>query len=208
MTDTQHHATGLAERFVSIAAMFREGAITLQEMRETFHVALGASWEGLAALAATHKPASVDFLPHDDILRFAARVLDSEHPTAGDRKTAARELRQLRQSIRPVHQESAHKPVAPTDRDAAIRIWHKHCDKFAIAMASHPASCVVDAMLDFAALSAPVEAQAVPEGWKLVPIEPTNGMVEAALLAEVNPCVDFRDTWAAMLAAAPTKGEA
>lgn len=67
------------------------------------------------ASAPEDKPTAVDFLPHDDILRFAARVLDSDHPTAEDRKTAAREIRQLRASIRPVHQASVPEPVALTD---------------------------------------------------------------------------------------------
>lgn len=39
------------------------------------------------------------------------------------------------------------------DRDAAIAIWHKHCDAFAHVFGTDPASPVIDAMLEFAALS-------------------------------------------------------
>lgn len=45
--------------------------------------------------------APIDFLPHDDILRFACRVLSGDAPTAEDKAEAKRGLMQLRQSIRP-----------------------------------------------------------------------------------------------------------
>lgn len=55
-----------------------------------------------SAPASEYQPASVDFLPHDDILRFACRVLAGESPTASDKEEARRGLMLLRQSIRPV----------------------------------------------------------------------------------------------------------
>lgn len=37
------------------------------------------------------------------------------------------------------------------DRDAGIKVWHRHCDSFAHALGTAPSSRVVDAMLAFAA---------------------------------------------------------
>lgn len=44
----------------------------------------------------------------------------------------------------------------PEDRDAAIRMWHKHCDPFKSWMGETPPSPVIDAMLAFAQASATV----------------------------------------------------
>lgn len=49
--------------------------------------------------------------------------------------------------------------------------------------------------------SNPVAQQAVPDGYKLVPVEPTWEMLEAALDVAVNPSP--REVYAAMLAATP-----
>jgi hypothetical protein len=46
------------------------------------------------------KQASVDFLPHDDHLRFIQRVLESDAPQT-DRDAAAQMARDIRRSIRP-----------------------------------------------------------------------------------------------------------
>jgi hypothetical protein len=46
------------------------------------------------------KQASVDFLPHDDHLRFIQRVLESDAPQP-DRDAAAQMAREIRRSIRP-----------------------------------------------------------------------------------------------------------
>lgn len=50
---------------------------------------------------------------------------------------------------------------------------------------------------DAAQQAAPV---AVPQGWKPVPVEPTEDML---LAAELSKPRGYRDLWAAMLAAAP-----
>ena len=44
---------------------------------------------------------TVDFLPHDDHLRFIQRVLESDAPKS-DRDDAAQMVRDLRRSIRPI----------------------------------------------------------------------------------------------------------
>ena len=52
-------------------------------------------------------------------------------------------------------------------------------------------------------------AAAIPEGYKLVPITPTERMVEAGLKAfEKRATSPTRAAWKAMLSAAPTQGEA
>jgi len=43
---------------------------------------------------------------------------------------------------------------------------------------------------------------AVPKGWKLVPVEPTEAMLTAAAL-KVDEWADSRQYWSAMLSAAP-----
>lgn len=61
-----------------------------------------------------------------------------------------------------------------------------------------------------AALSQP-GAQAVPEGWKLVPIEPTEAMMDAHFATHARADTVFaevKDIWAAMLAASPATGGA
>lgn len=53
--------------------------------------------------------------------------------------------------------DAAAMPAVP-DRDEAIRVWHRHCDKFSHALGDHPPSVVIDAMLTFAALGFPAPA--------------------------------------------------
>ena len=52
-----------------------------------------------------------------------------------------------------------------------------------------------------AKLAQQADRQRVPDGWKLVPVEPTWEMLEAALDCAAKP--SFREAYAAMLAAAP-----
>ena len=52
-------------------------------------------------------------------------------------------------------------------------------------------------------LTTPPAQQAVPEGWKLVPIKPTMQMIDA--LADTDP--EHESVWDAVLAATPEKGE-
>lgn len=47
------------------------------------------------------------------------------------------------------------------DRDEAIRVWRRHCDKFSDALKKEPPSPVIDAMLEFA------RAHVQPKGTKL-----------------------------------------
>jgi hypothetical protein len=47
--------------------------------------------------------------------------------------------------------EAGHTPGP--DRDAAIRMWHKHCGKFMSHLEIGPASCLIDAMLEFATIA-------------------------------------------------------
>ncbi len=47
--------------------------------------------------------------------------------------------------------------VSPGDRDEAIRVWHKHCDKFSDVLGKTPPSAVIDAMLAFAGSQPPVK---------------------------------------------------
>ena len=63
---------------------------------------------------------------------------------------------------------------------------------------------------DFVPLYTTPPAQpAVPEGWKPVPVVPTERMVEAGLKAfEKRATSPTRAAWKAMLSAAPTQGEA
>lgn len=53
----------------------------------------------------------------------------------------------------------------------------------------------------------PAKAQGVPYGWKLVPVEPTQAMFEAFADASEESGDDFGIAYAAMLDAAPAKGE-
>ncbi|WP_428968239.1 hypothetical protein ACQR50_10305 [Sphingomonas sp. Xoc002] len=63
-----------------------------------------------------------------------------------------------------------------------------------------PASWVIEAMLAFAALDS--RAGDAGEGWKLVPVEPTQAMVDNAFNLD-NTEQQRRDTWFLMLAATP-----
>jgi hypothetical protein len=49
-----------------------------------------------------------------------------------------------------------------------------------------------------------VGAQGVPEGWRLVPVEPTEAMVDAGNDGAAPYMVNARDLWAQMIQAAPT----
>ena len=60
-----------------------------------------AELQRMRGALSEYRRASVDFLPHDDILRFACRVLAGEAPTASDKDEARRGLTLLRRSIRP-----------------------------------------------------------------------------------------------------------
>jgi len=53
-----------------------------------------------------------------------------------------------------------------------------------------------------------LEQPDVPAGWKLMPVKPTERMVEAGLKAfEKRATSPTRAAWKAMLAAAPTQGD-
>ena len=98
-------------------------------------------------------PAEIDFLQHDDHLRFIQRVLESDAPKS-DRDEAAQMVRDIRRSIRPTA------PAQP----------------------------------------------AVPHGWKLAPIEPTEAMVIkfAHVFNVTDQSGTFRPAYRAMLSASPT----
>ena len=50
---------------------------------------------------------------------------------------------------------------------------------------------------------AAIEAQRVPDGWKLVPIEPTKAMLDASALDDQMNTGSIRAAWKDMVAAAP-----
>lgn len=79
--------------------------IDCNDRRNVFRAGYAA---GLSASpAAPAEPQAVDWLPHDDTLRFVQRVLEGDAPKQ-DRETAARMVRDLRVSIR---------PAAPAERE-------------------------------------------------------------------------------------------
>lgn len=62
-------------------------------------------------------PAEIDFLQHDDHLRFIQRVLESDSPKS-DRDEAAQMVRDIRRSIRPI--APAQRPLTRAEKN---RIW-------------------------------------------------------------------------------------
>lgn len=111
----------------------------------------------------------------------------------------------------------------PTDERKALAEECKDCAREAISAAESAAHDLSGAMEKkraqearaelFAAIDAlaslPSQAQEVPSGWKLVPIDPTSEMLGAAVdissHTHIQPC-GF-DYWRAMLAAAPQPKE-
>jgi hypothetical protein len=73
--------------------------------------------------ASPTAPAEIDFLQHDDHLRFIQRVLESDSPKS-DRDEAAQMVRDIRRSIRPT--APAQQPL--TDEQVFTLIHTKHFD--------------------------------------------------------------------------------
>jgi len=76
--------------------------------------------------------------------------------------------------------------------------------------AYHTRACHKQAAAELRRLHARVvepsaQGPAVPSGWKLVPVEPTQGMLSAATYNVIKDFddLDAQDAWTAMLAAAP-----
>jgi hypothetical protein len=67
---------------------------------------------------------------------------------------------------------------------------------------------MLDKIYQAASLYAQGRTQSAPEGWKLVPIEPTSQMVSAAgtHIENPNPYMGIRNSYQAMLSAAPPAG--
>lgn len=101
--------------------------------------------------------------------------------------------------------------------DTAVRVAVWNAAK-ARGMSQEASIDLVDAVLNdraILALTPPIDdityagAEVVPEGWRLVPVEPTEAMKQAGELAlDVRGLVvdhdDAADAWVAMLAAAPS----
>ncbi|WP_077961686.1 hypothetical protein [Ensifer adhaerens] len=88
----------------------------------------------------------------------------------------------------------------PDDIYRALRDWYGEDDEW-----SHNQYVAMDRVLrNAAALSAAVVGE--PEGWKLVPVDPTPEMIDAGRLARMNIAggYDGPSSWEAMLAAAPS----
>ncbi|WP_347220308.1 hypothetical protein [Chryseobacterium sp.] len=106
-------------------------------------LSLAVQYEAEQAAKRCDQPASIDLLPHDDILRYACRVLSGDHPTREDKAQARKGLMQLRQSIRPVASpapsESAAKDAAryrwlrdvgyDDPNDGTLAVFHLHAGK-------------------------------------------------------------------------------
>lgn len=57
-------------------------------------------------------------------------------------------------------------------------------------------------------IDAPEQASGVPDGWKLVPVEPTPEMMRSGMNVPFNKAARHNAVYRAMLAAAPTPAEA
>lgn len=67
-----------------------------------------------------------------------------------------------------------------------------------------PDEMTQEQIAEYAKHQKPAQSQAVPDSWKLVPIEPTNDMAEAYWKYNDRTDVIMRDAWKAMLTVAPT----
>ena len=128
------------------------------------------------------------------------------------------ELNELRLS-RPPQAAPSGEAVA-LDRDAAIDVWHKHCNPFKSKVGHFPPSSVIAAMLEFAALAAPAHAAVPAAVPSLSDWQPLNEAMENMLRETVargdtlapgwrdEICAIVRNLIAAASAQAAPSGEA
>jgi hypothetical protein len=87
---------------------------------------------------------------------------------------------------------------APDEGDSPAQIWRHACDTILLRMGRHPSQEAV-------ASGGEAPGGVIPEGWVLVPQEPTEAMLDAAVKgsgADVS-YADVEELWPAMLSASP-----